>query len=200
MVSPKNLPQADRSNPDFDDREAPRSDDRGGEERAYSQRQWEVANAPTDPERRRAFREKWASTHLPNLPTKAGWHRCWCSTHHPTDTIQRRLLAGYTFVDVKELEAEGWVQQQMKSVKDGESVEGKGTARWREMVAMECPEELYQQYMREFHHDLPRDQIRDIYEPLNELGERVREQGGNVRLGDGIQEAMRYRRPNKQFE
>lgn len=185
---------------DYYDRDAPRPDYRGGEDRAFSQRDWEQANAPTDPDRRRQFREKWASTHLPNLPKKAGWHRCWVSTNHPTDTPERRLAVGYRYVQPEDLKAQGWVPQQVRPGKDGAQVADNDTVRWREMIAMECPEELYQQYMREFHNDMPRDSVRDIYAPLNELGERVAEQGGRLDLGDGIREAMKYRRPNKQFE
>lgn len=203
MATPKNPGEkaADpRGQDDYMERDAPRADYRGGEERAFSQREWDVANAPTDPDRRRAFREKWASTHLPNLPKKAGLHRCWVSVNHPTDTPERREAAGYRYINPDDLKAQGWTPQAQRPGKDGTSVEGAGTVRWREMVGMECDEELYQQYMREFHHDMPRDQVRDIYAPLNELGERAAEQGGRLDLGDGIREAMKYRKPNRQFE
>jgi len=72
--------------------------------------------------------------------------------------------------------------------------------RWREMVAMECTEDDYQMYMREFHLDQPRDAMRDIFEPLTEMGERIKEQGGRVEMGDGIKEALRYRKPIGHFD
>lgn len=167
------------------------------EERAFTRRQWDEANAPTDPERRRRFREKWAQTHLPNLPKKPGFHRCWVSTNHPTDTVARRINLGYRVLTSEDMKGTSWAPEQA-SVKDGASVDG--TVRWREMVGMECPEELYQEYMREFHHDQPRDMVRDIYEPLQETGERIRDAGGNVTFDEGFREMMRFRRPDKQFE
>lgn len=167
--------------------------------REYSNRDWENANAPTDYARRRAFREKWAQTHLPNLPHKDGIHRCWVSTSHPTDTPARRIALGFTIVTLAELQSEGagWAPE-ATSVKDGSQLDG--AARWREMIGMQCPEEFYQEYMREFHHDMPRDMARDIYEPLMDLQERVKDQGGAIRVGDGFKEMQKFRRQPRQFE
>lgn len=179
------------------DRDDPHSDARGGDERAYSNRDWEEANRPTDPERRRAFRERWSATHLPNLPKKDGWHRCWVSTNHPTDTVSRRIALGYSVLKLEDVKSSGWNPEQA-SVKDGGSADG--TVRWREMVGMQVPEEEYQAYMREFHHDAPRDMASSIYDGLNETGERVREAGGKIELGEGFREMSRFRRADRQFE
>lgn len=167
--------------------------------REFSNRDWENANAPTDPARRRAFRERWSQTHLPNLPVKDGWHRCWVSTNHPTDTPARRIALGYHIIKLEELEKEGagWAPE-ASSVKDGSQLDG--VVRWREMVAMQCPEEDYQDYMREFHHDLPRDMARDIFEPLQDTAERVGEAGGRVNFGEGFKEMQQFKRPPRQFE
>lgn len=179
------------------DRDAPHDDRRGGENRAYSNRDWEEANRPTDPEKRRAFRERWAQTHLPNLPKKPGMHRCWVSSTHPTDTPARRVALGYRVLTLDDVKGSGWNPEQA-SVKDGASVDN--VVRWREMVGMEWPEEDYQAYCREFHVDLPRDMARDIYAPLQETADRVREAGGTVELGDGFREMMRFRRADREFE
>lgn len=179
------------------DRDEAHDDRRGGDSRAFSRRDWEQANAPTDPDRRRAFREKWSQTHLPNLPTKPGMHRCWVSTNHPTDTPARRIALGYEVIKLDDVRSAGWAPE-AASVKDGGTLDG--AVRWREMIGMQCPEEDYQDYMREFHHDQPRDMARDIYAPLEETAQRIREGGGKVELGDGFQEMMRYRRPDRQFE
>lgn len=179
------------------DRDQPHSDSRGGDSRVMSQREWETANAPTDPERRRSFREKWSATHLPNLPLKAGWHRCWVSTNHPTDTPARRIALGYSVLMLDEVKGSSWAPE-ADSVKDGTSVDG--AVKWREMIGMQCPESLYQEYMREFHFDQPRDMARDIYAALNQAGDEVRERGGRIELGDGFQEMNKFRRPDRQFE
>lgn len=179
------------------DRDAPRSDDRGGEERAFSRRDWERENAPTDPDRRRQFRERWASSHLPNLPRKNGVHRCWVSTNHPLDTVARRIAVGYRVLMLDELKTEGWAPE-TASAKDATSADG--AVRWREMIAMECSEEDYQAYMREFHHDQPMDMEREIWGGLEETQQRITDAGGRVELGEGIREMVRFRRADRQFE
>lgn len=165
--------------------------------RAMSQRQWDEANAPTDPERRRKFREKWAQTHLPNLPKKPGWHRAWVSSQHPTDTIARRVALGYKILTLADVEGTGWAPEQ-SSVKDGGNPDN--VVRWREMVGVEIPEEEYQAIMREFHHDQPLDMARDIYAPLEDTAARIREGGGRVEMAEGFREMIRHRRSDRQFE
>lgn len=166
--------------------------------REFNNRDWDDANAPTDEARRRAFRERYAQSHLPNLPHKDGWHRYWASTSHPTNTPQKMLMVGYTFITQQQLQDEGSVwHPEDKSVKDAAVVDGH--VRWREMIAMECREEDYQAYMREFHHDLPRDMARDIFEPLADMAERVAGRG-NVRFTEDFKEVQRFRRAPKQFE
>ncbi len=91
----------------------------------------------------------------------------------------------------------GWAPEQA-SVKDGGAVDN--VVRWREMVGMEIPEDLYQQGMREWHHDLPRDMARDIYAPLEETAQRISEAGGRVEMGDGFRDMMRFRRADREFE
>ena len=179
------------------DRDQERSDARPGDDRAFSRRDWEQANAPTDPERRRIFREKWAQTHLPNLPKKDGWHRCWVSTTHPTDTPARRIALGYRVITIDDLKGAAWAPE-ASSVKDGSAVDG--AVRWREMLGMECTEDQYQEYMREFHADQPRDMARDIYAPLQSMAEEIRDRGGKIELGDGFADMARFRRQDRQFE
>ena len=42
--------------------------------------------------------------------------------------------------------------------------------------------------------------LRSIYDPLAELEERIKEQGGNMQMGDGFKEMTRFVRSPKQFE
>jgi hypothetical protein len=191
-VKPTTTPDARLSR----DRDAPRSDARGGEERVFSNRDWEEANAPTDPERRRALRERWSQSLLPNLPKKDGWHRCWCSTTHPSDTVARRIAVGYTLLKMEDIATAGWAPQ-AESVKDGEFA---GAVRWREMIGMQIPQDQYLEIMRELHHDLPLDMARDIYGGLQQGAEEIRDRGGKVEFGDGFQEMGRFRRAPTQFE
>jgi hypothetical protein len=180
-----------------------RDADYGNRNDGYSSREmtnadWEKANAPTDPESRRRFRERFSQTHLPDLPKKEGWHRYWASSTHATNTPARLQTLGYKVITLEQLAAEGagW-SPEAASAKDAASVDG--AVRWREMVALECPEELYQQWMKEWHHDLPRDMQRDIFEPLQEIGERVAGRGG-VNFTEDFQAVQRFRRAPRQFE
>lgn len=183
--------------PDADEPKDLRRGEPEQQERAFSQRQWDEANAPTDLERRRRFREKWAQTHLPNLPKKPGFHRCWVSTNHPTDTVARRVALGYRILMLEDVAGSGWSPEQ-HSVKDGASVSNE--VRWREMIGMETTEENYQDTMREFHHDQPLDMARDIYAPLEDTAARIREGGGRVEMSEGFRELTRHRRADRQFE
>jgi hypothetical protein len=164
----------------------------------FSNQQWKQANAPTDPERRARLRARLEQTHLPNLPHREGWHRCWVSTSHSTDTVSTRLNFGYTLLSKKKLQEEGAWNPHTHSSKDADSVDD--TVRWREMIGMELPEDLYQELMRELHHDLPRDRARGIYDPLADMEERIRDSGGRMELGDGFKEMMKFQRAPKQFE
>lgn len=198
--APEGAPKPETQAPDERlgrDRDAPRSDDRGGANREFGNREWEHANAPTDPERRRAFRERWSQTHLPNLPTKDGEHRCWVSTNHPTDTPARRIALGYRVLMLDDVKGQGWNPEE-SSVKDGSATDG--VVRWREMIGMSCPMEMFLQYMREFHHDQPLDMARDIYGGLEQAAAEVRDRGGRIELGEGLQEMARHRRAPTQFE
>lgn len=182
------------------DRDEPRADRNTRSSREFTSRDWEEANAPSDRARRRAFRERWAQTHLPNLPHKEGWHRFWCSTSHPTDTVARRIALGYKVVTLDQLQAEGggWAPE-ANSVKDANGVGGE--VKWREMIAMEIPEQEYQDYMREFHHDAPYDMVQDIYDPVMAMKERVEDSGGSVQVGsEWSRELLKFKRAPRQFE
>lgn len=179
------------------DRDEQHLDERPGERRVFSHRDWEKANAPTDPEQRRAFREKWSASHLPNLPTVDGWHRCWVSTKHPTDTPEKRLALGYRYVPLDSIKTAGWSPDR-EVVKDG-STPG-GEVRWREMVGMEIPMEDFLAYCREFHHDQPREMAAQIYNDLQGTAAEAAERGGRVDMSEGFKEMARYRRAPTQFE
>lgn len=190
---------ADREDRRLTDRDASYGDRDNYSTRSGDRREAWDENGPRDPARRRAFREKWMTTYLPNLPKKEGWHRFWASTTNSSDTPQRRLALGYTFVSEEELMGEGWFPE-AQSVKDGSALNG--AVRWREMIAMQIPEDQYQEIMQEFHYDMPREAVADIFEPLAELHERGKSQGARVTMTedlDAIRKSFRNNRP-KQFE
>jgi hypothetical protein len=165
-------------------------------EREFTRGEWDQAKEDTDPERRARIREVLSQTLLPGLPKKNGWHRCWVSTTHPSDTPHRRQQLGYKFVMYDDVREAGWASDQ-DAVKDGS---GKGAVMWREMVAMEIPQQEWLYLMRELHHDAPRDMARGITDGLEELAASAKEKGGRVTLDSGFGEIGEFVRPPRQFE
>lgn len=169
---------------------------RGG--RLQTNDEWDTAAAATDPDKRARMREIFRDSVLPNLPHRDGFHRCWISTTHDSDTPQRRLRLGYWFYQLPDAQAEGWHADEF-SVTDAQSVY-KGCIMWREMVAMEIRYEDYCMIMRELHHDMPMDQSRAIYESLDAAGEQIRDRGGRTAMAPGMETLRQFTRPPRQFE
>ena len=168
---------------------------RGGE--TYDNDAWERAAGRTDPERREKMRAIFRDSVLPNLPKKEGFHRCWVSTTHNSDTPQRRLRLQYWFYKLEDAEKEGWHADEFV-VTDTVSPY-RGFIMWREMVAMETTEDNYVMIMRELHHDQPMDQARSIYETLDAAGERIRDMGGRTTMAPGMETLRQFTRPPRQF-
>ena len=167
-------------------------------EHEMTTREREKAMEMTDPERRREIRRKWSESTLPNLPKRPGWHSCWVSTTHPTDTPMRRKRFGYRFIRYEDLSHEGWAAD-VDAVKDGHFA---GAVMWRELVAMECTMSDFNDYMREFHFDQPAEQIEGIFENLDQTGDEAKRRGGKITLEEGLEEMRKrmQRPPPHQFE
>ena len=180
------------------DREDPSRGDGVGATPATTAAQREVSREISDPERRREMRRRWSESILPDLPPRTGWHRCWVSSTHTIDTPQKRRRLGYSFVQMDDIASSGWTAD-VEAVKDGSF---KGAVQWREMLAMEIPEDEYQMIMHEFHWDQPHEQSRGILETFDQMNDDARAAGGRIELDDGI-EAMRVRMmqpPKQRFE
>lgn len=179
------------------DRDASFEAAHGGHARVYDNEDWSRALQPTDPERRRAIREAFSQSHLPNLPKIPGWHRFWASTSHDKQTPQFWISLGYRFLTMERMRAEGW-QSDEYAVKDASSPYT-GCVMWREMIGMECPQELYHDIMREFHHDAPMQQARGIYETVESMGDSMGRHG-NISMEPGMESLRTFSRPPRQFE
>lgn len=171
---------------------------RGGESRVFGNEDWERAAARTDPEARARMRAVFNDSVLPNLPRKEGFHRCWVSTTHDSDTPQRRLRLGYWFYALDDARAENWHADEF-AITDAASPY-KGCIMWREMVAMEIRYEDYCMIMRELHHDQPLDQSRSIYERIDAAGQQIRDMGGRTTMAPGMEQLRAFTRPPRQFE
>jgi len=98
-------------------------------------------------ERRRMLRSEWMQEVLPTPPAVPGWHHCWLSTTNSTDPIYKRMQRGYE--PVKAHEVPGFSQYR---VEEGDFA---GCVQCNEMLLFKVPEELYQEMMSYFHHELP---------------------------------------------
>lgn len=171
---------------------------RGEHERVFSNEDWDRAMEPTDPELRRLIQETFDDAILPKLPQRPDWHRLWGSTVHISDTPERRQKVGYRLCKLEDLMREGWNPEAV-NIKDAPSHMA-GYVTHREMIALECPTELYHRIMREFHHDAPMEQARGIFEKLEEAGEPVTRGGGRITMSPGMENLKSYHRPPRQFE
>jgi hypothetical protein len=170
----------------------------GGRGQTWNNDEWDEAAAATDPEKRARIREIFRDSVLPNLPQRAGMHRCWVSTTHNNDTPQKRLRLGYWFYTIDAARQEGWHADEY-AVNDAQSPY-KGFIMWREMIAMEIPYEDYVMIQREVGHDMPMDQARSIYESIDAAGEQIRSMGGRTTMSPGMETLKQYTRPPRQFE
>ena len=101
----------------------------------------------TDADRLDEYRKSFFQSALPDLPLIPGYHVCWLTTTNPRDPIHGRMRLGYEPIKIKDVP--GW---EHSTVKSGE---WEGIIGVNEMLAFKLPMRLYEDYMREAHHDQP---------------------------------------------
>lgn len=111
-------------------------------------------------ERRRLLRQEWVQEVLPTPPKLAGFHTCWLSTTNSTDPIYKRMQYGYVPVTAKEVPGFG---AQFTSV----GGEFDGCISCNEMLLFKIPDQVYQDLMTIFHHEMPNEQEQSIKESIN---------------------------------
>lgn len=141
--------------------------------REYDDRQFAEDRELTDDERVAMLRQGFFQVVLPDLPRKAGWHRVWLTTTNPRDNIAGRLRMGYRLLRFEDL-GPGW--EQSKAI----SGEYAGCICINEMIAAELPERLYQLFMHELHHRMPREAERGIFGRLDEQAEDMARRGSRM--------------------
>jgi len=112
-------------------------------------------------ERNQMWSEEWTQSALPKLPNMDGWHLCWLSTTNTYDTIDRRIRLGY--VPVKSEELPGYEDYRVKS---GEHV---GYISCNEMLLFKLPNDIFQDVMKHFHHDKPREEADKVRVQMENL-------------------------------
>lgn len=115
----------------------------------------------TAKERAEMLRNEFAQEALPSPPKLPGWHLCWLSTTNSYDPIHKRIRVGYQPVKASEL-----VGFDEYNVREGEWA---GCVSCNEMVLFKIPEDVYQEIMKLFHHDMPMEEEAKIKEKLKGL-------------------------------
>ena len=137
----------------------------------------------SDDERLDLFRNTLFNDVLPDLPDIPGYHVCWLSTTHQSDTIPRRMRLGYE--PVKPTEVAG---MEFATLKTGEYA---GFVGVNEMVAFKLPLTLYKAFMQEAHHNEPARQVEAIEAQIDTLKGQAERDGGRIVEGDGMEELRR---------
>lgn len=141
--------------------------------------------ALTIEQRLEMLRNDYTETALPVPPKTPGWHFCWLSTTNKYDSISRRVRMGYEPVRVSELQG----FERLVS-KEGEF---EGCVSVNEMVLFKLPEDVYQAYMTELHHDAPNNEQRRLNASVaNATDEK---HGGLIRDVQGFDERLVTKRP-----
>ena len=151
------------------------------ETRAWEDRQFSEDRDLTDDERVAMVRQGYFQVALPDLPSKPGLHRMWLTTTNPRDPIAARQRMGYRLLRVEDL-GPGWEQQKATS---GEYA---GAVMINEMIAAEISETLYQRYMQELHHNMPRETERGIYGRLEAHNDALKAKGSRLLTDEGGEE------------
>jgi hypothetical protein len=137
---------------------------RGGRDNADVSRVTEDGMALSAAERKRMLRQEWVQEVLPTPPGIPGFHLCWVSTTNSTDPIHKRMQLGYQPVRITEVP--GFDQYK---VADGGQFDG--CIACNEMLLFKIPQERYQDIMTIYHHDIPLEQERSIFEKVSASNE-----------------------------
>jgi hypothetical protein len=147
---------------------------RGDRGEADDSRTQQDGTAFSDLERRSALRSEWIQEVLPTPPKLEGFHTCWLSSTNSTDPIYKRLRIGYIIVKAHEVPA-------LKNFA-ASSGEYDGCVTINEMVLAKIPQQLYEDLMLIYHHDMPLEEEGSLREQLIKQGEDGKDSHGN-RLG-----------------
>lgn len=142
-------------------------------------------------ERTAMIRSEFTQEALPKPPAIPGWHLCWLSTTNSYDPVHKRMRLGY--MPVSAADVPGFDSFRMKSG------EFEGCVSCNEMVLFKVPEDQYQAIMREFHHNMPREEE----EALKQQIVRGEKDSGGKELeeieGEGFQEIVQTQRLSQMF-
>lgn len=164
---------------------------RGSRESADANRTNKDGSALSAEERRQMLRRDWVQEVLPTPPKIPGFHCCWLSTTNSTDPIYKRIQRGY--IPVKASEVPGFGGQ--FTAAEGEF---EGCVACNEMLLFKIPDEIYQDLMTIYHHDIPNEQESSIYERVQGSNE-VDSNGRSLGIVEGDFNKLGASRPTPIF-
>jgi hypothetical protein len=130
---------------------------RGSRDNADVSRVQEDGMTLSAAERRKLLRQDWVQEVLPTPPAIPGFHMCWVSTTNSVDPVYKRLQLGYQPVKASEVPG-------MEQYRVTDDAQFEGCVRCQEMLLFKIPEQVYQDIMAIYHHDIPLEQEQSIYE------------------------------------
>ncbi len=145
----------------------------------------------TDADRLEMFRLQSFNDALPDIPPIPGYHVCWLTTTNPRDPIQRRLRIGYELIRAEDVPG-----MEHSTLKTGEYV---GCVGVNEMIAAKLPESLYQAFMKEAHHDAPRQEEEALNAKTDRMRADMEDAGANVIEEEGFQDLRHIVRAPERF-
>lgn len=154
---------------------SPEREDRGMKDRSVTENR-----GISKEERLNLFRNAMFQSALPEIPDIPGYHVCWLTTTNARDSIAQRQILGYEPIKAKDVPG-----FELATLRTGEYA---GCIGVNEMVAFKLPNELYEAFMTENHHDQPNAEEGKLRSVLEVIAEEARSRGADVELGDGTAE------------
>jgi hypothetical protein len=119
------------------------------------------------------------SSVLPDLPPMPGFHVCWLTTTHQSDTVAKRLRLGYQLIRAEDL-GQNWSST---SLKTGEYA---GCVAINEMIAAKIPTRLWNRYMQRVHHELPLSEEEKLRSAIDQMKDDADQRGARLDEGDAM--------------
>lgn len=152
---------------------------RKGRDSADVERTQQDGTAFTAAERRRNLRNEFSQEVLPTPAPIPGYHLCWLSTTSQGDAIHNRMRIGYQ--PVKASECPGFDKFSQKGG------EWDGFVSCNEMILFKLPEEIYQDLMVLYHHEMPLEEEQGIRQKVESETDSNGKTIGQV-IGNGFDE------------
>jgi len=139
----------------------------------------DVLESLSDEERAALFFGALSQSALPDLPEIPGYHTCWLTTTHQSDTLAKRRRLGYTLIHADELGAE-W---RSMGVGSGEHA---GCVMCNEMIAAKIPRRLFNYLMQQAHHFAPLAEEEKIRAAIDQAKDALEDRGSYLQEGDAM--------------